>query len=588
MTTIPSKDPNLGPSPVGNNAIQAMDEEPGPNDVEPPLQDGPVPSGAAGALKQLDAKALAQVLRPTADGLAKAAAELGRPNPKLGKVEGRLRSIAKQLEALDPSQLSSAEGVEALNRMRGDVHRMLAATISDRGAGTRTVRDNLEAVSETLSGLRGPSLFRELDSGSPTSAEAVDHLLDSTPYSKDLRTQLAVMYPGADAFGGMEVLTKKLDADLAKGDLKTKMEAILRKRGVDNDHIASFFGALAEVRQGFEAGAASGDDMQRSNWIHTRVELLHTLEAADAVGLSPDQTLVAVLGSLFSDSFKDPSTFSLLWHNRAGAELTLPLVMQRHFDLGDRRMQRIRNQAMRVAHEHQITPAVFMSGAMAGFLNERSEAATEIVTKIANPTQQPQKEGEIAFGPEAQALLEKTGFPGWAVPTPGSEHYLASLVTMVGDIMQYPSPDGVLKIAVDIRDPEHAAAFMRDGTIKQAVTSSVGFSFAKGMESIEDDRLQKLAAGRQEAMERTLEEKIYPEVERRLRSHLGVEDGAPTPDIPYWNVEVPTQYPEGTPADQEKLTPEARASADLVKAIFQAVMAEHGEVPLDPFGHRGE
>jgi hypothetical protein len=107
------------------------------------------------------------------------------------------------------------------------------------------------------------------------------------------------------------------------------------------------------------------------------------------------------------------------------------------------------------------------------------------------------------------------------------------------------------------------------------VESSVGFSFGQGMSVLEDPALVKHMQGQQQAMRTLLAERVLPEVETRLRRALGVPSGAPTPAIPYWNAPVDTSAP---------LSPEARASADRVKATFRDVMAELGGVPLDPFG----
>lgn len=546
----------------------------------PVLGETPLPSKAAEASKKLGAS-LELVLTRTNEGLAAATKDLTAPKPKVAQTYSRLRALQKQLAQLSPEQLGP-EHRGSLLAQRAEVMRLREAM--PRNTQDRQLIEPLvAAIDQRAAELIAPQLVSELASFSPTPAGKIDALLSGAQDAQKIPRQLGRMYPGADAFGGTEVLASRLTSDL--GPLKEDLTSRMKERGLSDQDISRFFAAFAEVRQGYASGALSGDDMQRTNWIHTRTEILHTLESAKALDLSADQTLVALLGSLGSDAFKDASTFSLLWHNRAGAEVVLPLVMGRNFDLGQPRDRELLRQAMRVAHEHQITPPLFMTGAMKSLIGD-APGSKEILDAVNKPLAAPQSGGEIVFSSEARALLEKKGLPGWAVPEPGSANHQASQAAIVGDVLQYVSADGVLKIAVDIRDPGEQRPFMRDPLLKTAVTSSTGFSFGQGMSVIDDPALKSLAAEHQAAMTSTLEQKVYPEVERRLRQELKVPDGQPTPEIPYWNAPVQISWPEGTPPEEARLGASDRISVALVKKTFAAVMSEQGGVALDPFEHR--
>lgn len=538
-TTITSTETNVAPPAV---------------EQKPRLVATPLSSQAKTAQKQLGA-ALKLVVARTIDQLGAAKRDLSAS--KLGPSESRLRAVEKQLGALRAGAIDGAQ-LDALRAQTQELRRTLQQNPKAHKL------DGLAAkIDDHVARLNAPRVLEELSTYSPK--EQIETLLANTPDRAGIEQRLGRLYAGANAFGGPDVLQDKLRRDL--GPLRGELNALMARRGLNEADIERFYSAFAEVRAGFAAGASSLDDMQRTNWIHTRTEILHTLQAADALQLSRKETIAALLGSLTSDSFKDSSTFSLLWHNRAGAELVLPLVMGRSYDLSQAENQEILSMAKRVAHEHQITPALFMSGAMRSHLAGRPSAG-EIADLIDAPLTAPQKNGEIVFSSEARETLKQAGFPGWAVPVKGTPQYQATQAAIVGDVLQYASAEGILKIAVDIRDPEERRPFMRDATLAKAIGSSLDFSFTQGMAGVEDPKLQKLAAEHRQKMKDDLETVVMPEVERRLKAAVG-------PQIPYWNVPVAT--------DQERLSPSDRASVDLVKKTFAAVLSEHGGVNLDPF-----
>lgn len=518
-------------------------------------------SGAANATRRLDQSGVRTVLEGVSAQAERALRELSKDAPEMGRASSVVRAALKQLDALSGI---ATELRPQLTELSGLAHQLLEAAIGKKGVA-ENLGDSLVGLSSKIADAQAPLISEELGAASPIGKKGVDDLLSLTGQGASLLRELARMYPGADAFGGIGALTAKLDKDL--GGIKQEISALMKGQKISPENIEAFFKAFAEVRQGFNTGAAKGDDFQRTNWVHTRIEVLHTLQAAKEQGLNAKQTLAAALGALASDSFKDSTTFSLLWHNRGGAELVLPLIFSRHFAGDDTLLA----DARRVALEHQITPPIFMSGAMKFFVGVDAPGVEEIVQKIDNPNAAPQVGGEIQFSPEALASLRAKGIPGWAVLEPGSRHHAASLAAIVGDVLQYPGLDGVIKYAFDIRDPEEKRPFMRDKLIKEAVNSSLMFSFGQGIKVVEDDKLQKMAGRYQAEMGALIEKQIYPEVDRRLRASLGVDANAP---IPYWSEPVEAPLKDGQ-----------RAVVDLVKRTLAAVASEKGGVPLDPFGH---
>jgi hypothetical protein len=571
-----------GPAPLPEAAPASGPAQSATAAPRPPSEPPPLASAAAQAERRLGSAALAVVfagLGQQLDGIERllappsaspAQAARAGTRPSEAKLTAHVRTIERQLASLRPEQLG-AEDRAVLTRASDVVTTLLERSALPKGA--------LDKLDGQLGRLLAPSVLAELErTGGPRAAR--DAALAVHPERDATLASLARLYPAAR---GAEA-RKALSADL--GPLEGAMRGHLADAGVPKADVERFFGAMADVREGFRAGAARGDDMQRTNWVHTRIEVLHTLEAARALGLPADQALAAAVGSLASDAFKDGSVHSLLWHNRGGGELVAPLLVARHFPAGEPRT--LLDDARGVALDHQITPALFMAGAMRGRLGAKADtpAGQEILSKVGDPLAHPAKDGELTFSPEAKALLAEAGLPGWTAPSPADRRHGASMAAIVGDVLQYVNPDGILKIAVDIRDPEQAAPFMRDATIHQAIASSTGFSFGEGMKVVKDPALVAEGARAKQALEGLLEQRVKPEVERRLRATLGVPDGAPTPPIPYWNQPVPTAPPEGAAPGARILDPGLRAQVDDVKRTFGAVLAELGGVPTDPFGHR--
>lgn len=556
-------------------------------------------------------------------GLAERAAEKG-PAPAMAA----LRQLHKQLDQLSPRDVAALPMATVLALLTPLSCAVDQARAGEGRVGVEAARLAPE-LSATLARLGlpaavdGPAGAAVRAAQTPATrallAEALTNHPDPTralttlgraPGLPAMLERAAAMYP-ARTPEARAALRGALDQDLAVGGVGAALEARMQGLGLSRADADAFLGALAEVRAGFATGAQAGDDMQRVNWMHTRIEILHTLEAVSALGLRGDgegrtALLASLYGSLVSDAFKDKSTFSLLWHNRPAAELIAPLVVGRAVDTASPAGAQLLDWTRHVAHEHQVTPPMFMAGPMKGTLTAHvaqrgarptDEAAiAEIFGAVSKPMAAPAAGNELVFSPAARALLEEVGLSGWAVPS-ASPWRAASMAAIAGDVWQYVSPEGVIKIAVDLRDPgSPAGPFMRDPVLSLdwlararpeaaeaargagqggAVESSVGFSFGQGMSVLEDPALVKHMQGQQQAMRTLLAERVLPEVETRLRRALGVPSGAPTPAIPYWNAPVDTSAP---------LSPEARASADRVKATFRDVMAELGGVPLDPFG----
>lgn len=609
-----------GPRPIV--APETVAPKPAAGITVPPevLQTGLAPVRKTSPLALSEARVLLDGLK----GLAEKAATKDPP-PALAA----LRQIIKQLDSMSSKELSFplAAVLGFLSPLACAVDKTSQAE-GRAGVEAQTVVSNLEAALSKLPlgklDLKGPAGAALRAASTPQTQELLAEVLSHHPHpvsaletlgrAPELAAMLqkaAKMYPPQ---ADRAALVQSLTQDLEVGGVGQDLRAMLGELRLSKQDIDTFFEAFAQVRGGFERGAGLGDDMQRVNWMHTRIELLHTAEAAKNLGMdgsTPDGrlgVLAALYGSLVSDSFKDKGTFSLLWHNRPGAELVAPLVLGRVMDLAQPDNQKLLAWTMRVAHEHQVTPPMFMAGPMKGLLSQvaaqlpadqkpaADAAIAEVFATVSKPMQAPQKDGEIIFSEAARGLMEKAGLSGWAVPH-DSPWRTASMAAIVGDVWQYASPEGVIKIAVDLRDPgSPAGPFMRDpvisaGWLKQArpdaaqaikdagqggaVESSLGFSFGQGMSVVDDAKLVDFMAGKQKLMQQMLEQQVLPKVEQRLREHLGVKAGQPTPNIPYWNTPVGT---DGVLSAQD------RASADLVKKTFQDVMAQVGGVPLDPFG----
>ncbi len=493
----------------------------------------------------------------------------------LGRAAGRLKAAASALASIEPgADLSAARGFVAQIQAK-----------APKTAGLAAIASQLATSDQTR-------VLNEVKASSPTHSAKIDQLIDGSADPAKVRGMLATFYPGATALGTTDKAQRaSLEADLAQGGIGDGLRALMDKNGVSAEQSEALMGMMAEVRAGFMAGTKAADlspgdqDMQRTNWVHTRVEVFKAAKAFDqAIPKDGDlkshgrNMMATLMGSLCSDAFKEATPHSLLWHNRPGAELVLPLLAGRHMDLDSADAKSTLQTAMTLAHEHQITPPMFMSGAMGGLLGANGVApdvAKEITDKLLDPLGSPQKGGEITFSPQAQAAMAKVGVPGWATMDPKSEHFAASQVVAYADVLQYVAPDGIIKIAVDIRSPDSPMAFMRDPNIKAAVGSSVGFSFGQGMQVIQNDELQAQGKAQAEEMGQGLANDIYPEVERRLAQALDLPKGAELPEIAYWNADVPV---DGNLSDAQK------DSIKLVKSTLKEVVAEYGQVPLDPFG----
>lgn len=175
----------------------------------------------------------------------------------------------------------------------------------------------------------------------------------------------------------------------------------------------------------------------------------------------------------------------------------------------------------------------------------------------------------MIFSEEAQRWLTKIGVQGWATMDPSSEHFVLSQTVALADVLQYVSMDGIIKIAVELRDPEHALSFSRDGLIRGAIDACLEVSFREGMKSITEPSLADWAQGKEAQARKELADKAYPEIERRLRERV------PDRELYYWDVEVPT--------DGVLLNGQQRSDVQSVKEVTRQVLAEIGKVPLEPF-----
>lgn len=509
-----------------------------------------------------------------------------------------------------PPDLEGAVSRFSARRIEGP-HFVLVPSAASFLSGGRAAAERAPfGVLERLAKVEGALPFlAEVAARSPTDPRALLRLLAVHPELEVTLARAARMF-GPGAAGSLDEAQAALDRDLQPEGGAQALRGALLGLGLEERAVTRFFRVFAEVRAGFGIGAQGGDDMQRTNWIHTRFEVLRIPVLAARMGLGPEEVEVALLGALLSDAFKDAGRHSLLWHNRAGAELIAPAVLGRHLDLQDPQDQRRLASVMRVVHEHQLTPPAFMAGAMRSALTEvvagsaaegrpeRELALTRIVEKVARPLEAPARDGEILFDPIELDLLARAGLSGWAVPAEGPWRR-STTAAIVSDVAQYVSWEGILKIAIDLRDPGAAAPFLRDPVLSStwlervapkvaeglkaigqggAIESSLGFSFGEGLKVIADPAALEAMESLRRRTTLELSDRVLLEIERRLRAELGVPPGAPTPPIPYWN--RPITEPGALGEDE-------RSAANRVKRIAEGVMAEAGQVQLDPFATKG-
>ncbi|MFO0724155.1 MAG: hypothetical protein U1E65_10255 [Myxococcota bacterium] len=551
VRSLPKPPPGLSDA-TKLTEVARVDPKPAAETKAPPQlkAEAPVQSGTK-ALAPLSTRELDTVL----GGAAQTMERLGA-HPERAK--SALRTLAKQLSKVDLATVETergpqeARGVAFLQRLAKNPN-----TLADK---------DLVTLAEVLSAHPRPLTALGY-------LETVEASGQGT--AKERLERLATMYPKHSA-AELNALKKALDADLSVGGLDQKIRAQLAERGVSAADSEKFFAAFAEVREAYRIGATGGDDFQRANWIHTRIEVGHTLEAAKALNLSPEETLSAALGSLASDSFKKNGLYEVLTHNRAAEAMLAPILSARHFP----KNAAAKAGAIEIAAVHQISPAVFMKGAAGALLAKTDPSLkNEVLEVIGDPLAAPRKGTEAQFkNAAAEKALFDAGVPGWAVPDPSSPHHGAALAAIAGDVWQYVGADGVIKIAIESRDPEHPGGGpFRDPTLRGALNSSIEFSFAKGMEQVNDARLQKLMGGVLDEARATYQDNgpVLRAVETRLKEKLGLGADQPLPPLAYWSKPVSTSAP---------LSPEERKDVDLVKNTFREVAAKLGGVPLDPFG----
>lgn len=192
------------------------------------------------------------------------------------------------------------------------------------------------------------------------------------------------------------------------------------------------------------------------NWKHVCGEAAQVIDAASKQGLSPEQTEVALLASLFSDAVKFPST--LLTHNIDGA-VGAYHVLNRRGDVDKDTMAAI----VSATKEHQVGPPSFMA-MLTGFrlhgVKDSVETASadknalieSIQMKMSTPLDPTHVKSEggaskIAFTNDEQKLMDAAGIHEWAVPSPKAPWFEASMAVITGDsLVNYAMPEGVGKI----------------------------------------------------------------------------------------------------------------------------------------------
>lgn len=192
------------------------------------------------------------------------------------------------------------------------------------------------------------------------------------------------------------------------------------------------------------------------NWKHVCGEAAQVIDAANKQGLSPEQTEVALLASLFSDAVKFPAT--LLTHNIDGA-VGAYHVLNRRGDVDKDTMAAI----VSATKEHQVGPPSFMAMLTSFRLHgvkdsvdtggaDNNALIESIQLKMSTPLDPDHVTTEggaskIAFTPDEQKLMDAAGIHEWAVPSPKTPWFDASMAVITGDsLVNYAMPEGVGKI----------------------------------------------------------------------------------------------------------------------------------------------
>lgn len=447
--------------------------------------------------------------------------------------------------------------------------------------------------------------------------------------------RLAHVWPKTeDLPGGMAALRKTLSADLSyRGStLEGDMVKLMGSFGINDPE--PLLDMLATAREAFKRGAAGTDevpanDFDTAGWLHTRLEMLHSLQALDTIRDSlpaevsdrvnwPQLAKATWLGTLSSDLFKTGDFNSILGHNRDGAELMVPLLASRHLgEVDGEDTQRIMSLAKRIAHDHQVVPAGFM-GMLAelqltGFFQNPSSEAASIKEKISNPFAAEQKDGELVFTEPEKALLREKGISGWPAPSAEGdlERILGSLAAIVGDAAQYPSEDAVAKYAVHVRGPDkggpmhnpvissmalaqvapHALKELqaqgsedKPESLRGSMESAFHGSHEQSMQTLRDgvsafgEETTSAVQGYLEQLQQQTAGKLAPffaEVDKEIRARVSAQGRNPDEGIPFWTQPVP----EAADGQPEHIL----ADVALVKSVFEQKADEILKVPAKPF-----
>ncbi len=433
--------------------------------------------------------------------------------------------------------------------------------------------------------------------------------------------RLALMFGPGDK----KELRANLSGDLGYRGATIEADAKALLDGFGVKATEPLFDMFATAREAFKRGATGaegvdGNPMDQPGWIHTRLEMPHSLESLGVVqGALPADQQSAVnwprlaksvwLGTLGSDLFKKQGLQSVLTHNRDGAELMVPLLASRHLgDLDEPENHVVVSQGKRFAHDHQIMPADMMAMIANLEYGFGREDTASLRAKIADPFAAPSKNGELIFDDAEQALLREKGISGWAVPSAEGdiERLVGGLAVILGDAMQYGSSDAGYKYAVSLRGPDtnlhnpvissrafeqlhpdrmgelEAGGSVEDqrGGLESAFDGSHAdcITTLKKGESVFGAHLANAAAQHLDQARERFAARI-PEVTKFVDERIRAQTG----DRPVhsWDTLVP-KVPTG-----EKLAPEVEADVKLVKEAFAAAIDELFQVPPKPFELEG-
>lgn len=376
--------------------------------------------------------------------------------------------------------------------------------------------------------------------------------------------------------------------------------------------------ALAVVREHYTGIRHNGQILpdQAANWTHTMGELARVIQSAEINKLSPQETKLALMASMFSDSAKYADT-AVTKGNFHTHHLDGAISANLHnLNLTDVERNIVTNAIL----AHQIAPPEFMGKLYymkaAGYAKSLPEGSPERVKleELLDPSKSPylgrSQEGMPTFkfiqdvatreaqhvegqgyvlklNEDEKLMLRATGNEEWHVPRPKNENpeefaklppaERERIITMnrvtnallAGDNAQYGTLDSTYKFVV-IRGP---GTFFQDQTV---------FDSIKSIKQSFDDAFNVLSPADQQLAAANLKQTqaaFQPGNDVRARMDQAIKDEFGTTDVTFYTKPFnKADYPKISPQDQGKLNDMAKRYGDkALSAADKQKIVEEGQ-----------